>query len=110
VVGVVEFTDLLFAVDSIPAIFAVSDQPLILYTSNIFAILGLRSLYFLLANFVDKFRYLKYGLAFILSFIGLKMVLAPLVHIPSGLSLALVLTVLLCSSLVSVLIPEKKNP
>ncbi len=110
VVGVVEFTDLLFAVDSIPAIFAVSDQPLILYTSNIFAILGLRSLYFLLANFVDRFRYLKYGLAFILTFIGVKMVLAPVVHVPSALSLGLVLSVLLFSSLVSILIPEKGNP
>ncbi len=70
VVAVVEFTDLLFAVDSIPAIFAVSNDPIILYTSNIFAILGLRALYFLLANAFDMFQYLKYSLAFILLFIG----------------------------------------
>lgn len=74
VVAVVEATDLLFAVDSIPAIFAISNDPLILYTSNIFAILGLRTLYFLLANFMNYFKYLKVGLAFILTFIGLKMV------------------------------------
>ncbi len=109
VVAVVEFTDLLFAVDSIPAIFAVSDQPLILYTSNIFAILGLRSLYFLLANFMSHFRFLKYGLAFILSFIGLKMVLAPIFHMPSSLSLGIVLGVLLLSSALSWVIPEEKE-
>lgn len=74
VVAVVEMTDLLFAVDSIPAIFSISDDPFILYTSNIFAILGLRTLYFLLANFMSYFTYLKYGLAIILTFIGLKMI------------------------------------
>ncbi len=81
VVGVIEFTDLLFAVDSIPAIFAISDDPFILYTSNIFAILGLRALYFLLANFIHMFRFLKYGLAIILNFIGVKMVISPVLHI-----------------------------
>ena len=81
VVGVVEFSDLLFAVDSIPAIFAIApNDPFILYASNIFAILGLRSLYFLLANFIDKFAYLKYGIAVILTFIGLKMLLSPVIH------------------------------
>jgi tellurite resistance protein TerC len=89
VVGVIEFTDLLFAVDSIPAIFAIApNDPFILYTSNIFAILGLRSLYFLLANFIHMFSRLKYGLAIILAFIGLKMVIAPFFHISSPLSLA----------------------
>jgi tellurite resistance protein TerC len=91
VVAVIEFTDVLFAVDSIPAIFAIApDDPLILYTSNIFAILGLRALYFLLANFIHMFSLLKYGLAVILSFIGVKMVIAPVYHISSPLSLSIV--------------------
>ncbi|GHB23573.1 TerC family protein [Mongoliitalea lutea] len=97
VVAVVEFTDLLFAVDSIPAIFAISDDPIILYTSNIFAILGLRALYFLLANTFEMFHYLKYGLAFILSFIGLKMILSAIYHVPSPISLAVVGIVLFLS-------------
>lgn len=110
VVGVIEFTDLLFAVDSIPAIFAIAPKdPFILYSSNIFAILGLRSLYFLLANFIGMFRYLKYGLAFILSFIGIKMLLAPIYHISSPLSLAIVVGVLVLSTLASVLIKENKT-
>ncbi|AWW32549.1 hypothetical protein DN752_21690 [Echinicola strongylocentroti] len=90
VVAVIEFTDLLFAVDSIPAIFAISNDPVILYTSNIFAILGLRALYFLLAGAFDMFYYLKHGLAFILVFIGIKMVIAPLYHFPSTMSLLVV--------------------
>ena len=110
VVGVIEFTDLLFAVDSIPAIFAIAPKdPFILYSSNIFAILGLRSLYFLLANFIGMFRYLKYGLAFILSFIGIKMLVAPIYHISSPLSLAIVVGVLVLSTLASVLIKENKT-
>lgn len=102
VVAVIEFTDLLFAVDSIPAIFAISDDPIILYTSNIFAILGLRALYFLLANSFDMFYYLKHGLSFILSFIGLKMILSAVFHIPSPISLAIVGSVLIISILFSV--------
>lgn len=110
VVGVIEFTDLLFAVDSIPAIFAIAPKdPFILYSSNIFAILGLRSLYFLLANFIGMFRYLKYGLAVILSFIGIKMLVAPIYHISSPLSLAIVVGVLVLSTLASVLIKENKT-
>jgi tellurite resistance protein TerC len=70
----IEFTDIVFAIDSVPAIFAITKEPLIVFTSNIFAILGLRSLYFLMAGVADKFRYLKYGLGFILVFVGLKMV------------------------------------
>ena len=109
VVGVIEFTDLLFAVDSIPAIFAIAPKdPFILYSSNIFAILGLRSLYFLLANFIGMFRYLKYGLAFILSFIGIKMLIAPIYHISSPLSLAIVVGVLVLSTLASLIIKENK--
>ncbi|GAB3666387.1 TerC family protein [Echinicola sediminis] len=90
VLAVIEFTDLLFAVDSIPAIFAVSDDPIILYTSNIFAILGLRALYFLLAGAFEMFSYLKYGLAAILAFIGTKMVFSSIYHIPSTFSLLIV--------------------
>jgi len=110
VVGVIEFTDLLFAVDSIPAIFAIApNDPFILYTSNIFAILGLRSLYFLLANFIHLFSRLKYGLAIILSFIGFKMLVAPFFHISSPLSLAVVGGVLLLSIVSSVVFPVKEN-
>lgn len=110
VVGVIEFTDLLFAVDSIPAIFAIApDDPFILYTSNIFAILGLRALYFLLANFIHLFSKLKYGLAIILSFIGVKMVISPLYHIESITSLIVVGSVLLLSVLASVVFPEKEE-
>jgi tellurite resistance protein TerC len=108
VVGVIEFTDLLFAVDSIPAIFSIApDDPFILYTSNIFAILGLRSLYFLLANFMHLFSRLKYGLAVILSFIGIKMIIAPIYHIPSTVSLAIVGGVLAVSTLASVVYPQR---
>jgi len=110
VVGVIEFTDLLFAVDSIPAIFAIApDDPFILYTSNIFAILGLRSLYFLLANFIHLFSKLKYGLAIILAFIGVKMVISPVFHIESIHSLLVVGGVLVLSVLASVLFPEKQG-
>ncbi|WP_312078265.1 TerC/Alx family metal homeostasis membrane protein [Chryseobacterium sp.] len=109
VVGVIEFTDVLFAVDSIPAIFAISNDPFILYTSNIFAILGLRSLYFLLANFIHMFSKLPYGLAIILAFIGVKMLIAPWYHIPSPISLGIVGGVLVISVLVSIMFPEKKE-
>ena len=110
VVGVIEFTDLLFAVDSIPAIFAIApDDPFILYTSNIFAILGLRSLYFLLANFIHMFSRLKYGLAIILAFIGLKMIIAPFYHITSPFSLAVVGGVLILSVVSSKLFPIKEE-
>jgi tellurite resistance protein TerC len=110
VVGVIEFTDLLFAVDSIPAIFAIApDDPFILYTSNIFAILGLRALYFLLANFIHLFSKLKYGLAIILSFIGVKMVISPFFHIESIHSLIVVGGVLVLSVIASLLFPEKEE-
>jgi tellurite resistance protein TerC len=110
VVGVIEFTDLLFAVDSIPAIFAIApDDPFILYTSNIFAILGLRALYFLLANFIHLFSKLKYGLAIILAFIGVKMVVSPVFHIESIHSLMVVGGVLVLSVIASVLFPEQES-
>jgi tellurite resistance protein TerC len=105
---VIEFTDLIFAVDSIPAIFAIApDDPFILYTSNIFAILGLRALYFLLANFIHMFSRLKYGLALILAFIGIKMILSPFYHISSTVSLMIVGGVLILSVVASLLWPEE---
>lgn len=109
VVAVIEFTDLLFAVDSIPAIFAISNDPFILYTSNIFAILGLRALFFLLDNFIHLFNKLPYGLAVILSFIGVKMIIAPFYHIESVFSLMVIGGVLLISVILSVMFPDKKE-
>jgi tellurite resistance protein TerC len=97
----VESTDLVFAVDSIPAIFAVTNDPFIVYTSNVFAILGLRSLYFLLANVMDKFQYLKMGLAVVLTFVGIKMVMVDLYKIPVGVSLAVIAGILAVSVLAS---------
>ncbi|WP_026976187.1 TerC/Alx family metal homeostasis membrane protein [Flavobacterium tegetincola] len=107
VLAVIEFTDLLFAVDSIPAIFAISDDPFILYTSNIFAILGLRALFFLLDNFLYMFSMLKYGLAIILTFIGLKMIVAPFYHVESVFSLIIIGGILIGSVLLSALFAEK---
>lgn len=110
VVGVIEFTDLLFAVDSIPAIFAIAPKdPFILYASNILAILGLRSLYFLLANFIDKFKYLKYGIAVILSFIGVKMLIAPVYHIDSLTSLIVLLCILTITVVLSLFIKTDES-
>jgi tellurite resistance protein TerC len=90
VLVLVETTDLIFAVDSIPAIFAVTRDPFLVYTSNVFAILGLRSLYFLLAGVMGKFSYLKLGLSAVLVFVGIKMVVADLYKIPSFVSLAVI--------------------
>lgn len=101
VLVVVETTDVIFAVDSIPAIFAVTNDPFIVYTSNVFAILGLRSLYFLLANIVDRFQYLKLGLAFVLTFVGTKMVLVDLYKVPVEISLAVIASILTVSILAS---------
>jgi tellurite resistance protein TerC len=90
----IEATDIVFAVDSIPAIFSVTEDPFIVYTSNIFAILGLRALYFALAGMMDRFRHLKIGLALVLVFVGLKMLLSGLLHIPIGVSLAVIVLLL----------------
>lgn len=90
----VEVTDLIFAIDSIPAIFGVTTDPFIVYTSNIFAVMGLRSLYFLLAAVVDRFHLLKYGLALILTFVGFKMLAERWVEIDVALSLAIILSIL----------------
>lgn len=99
---VVETTDVIFALDSIPAIFAVTRDPFIVYTSNVFAILGLRSLYFVFANVMGKFYYLKLGLAVVLSYVGVKMVLADIYHIPTALSLVVIALVLAAAILASV--------
>lgn len=110
VVAVIEFTDLIFAVDSIPAIFAIApNDPFILYTSNIFAILGLRALYFLLANFMYMFSRLHYGLAVILAFIGVKMLISPFYHISSPHSLMVVAGVLIIAVAASLLFPVKEK-
>jgi tellurite resistance protein TerC len=98
---VVESTDLIFAVDSIPAIFAVTQDPFIVYTSNVCAILGLRALYFLLAGVMDKFEYLKYGLAAVLIFVGIKMVIVEFYKIPVGISLGVVAAILTISIIAS---------
>jgi tellurite resistance protein TerC len=105
---VIESSDLIFAVDSIPAILAISHDRFIVYTSNIFAILGLRSLYFAIAGIMGYFRFLKIGLAFVLSFVGLKM-LAAFFHfeIPILLSLGIIISILVISILASVIIKEK---
>jgi tellurite resistance protein TerC len=94
VVLVVEWCDLVFAIDSIPAIFAVTRDPFLVYSSNIFAILGLRALFFVLAGMLDKFVYLKTGVAFILVFVGLKMTVSGWIHIPTALSLAIIVLTL----------------
>jgi len=103
----IEVTDLVFAVDSIPAIFAITTDPFIVFTSNIFAIMGLRALYFLLADVADRFHLLKYGLAMVLTFIGSKMLIAPWYHVPVQASLAIV-AVLIGASVVASLIATRK--
>jgi tellurite resistance protein TerC len=101
VLVLVEFTDLLFALDSIPAIFAVTREPFIVYTSNVFAIMGLRSLYFLLAGVVQKFVYLRYGLAFILTFVGFKILTESFLHISNVVSLLVIAAALVTSIVAS---------
>jgi tellurite resistance protein TerC len=107
VLVVVETTDVIFAVDSIPAILAITTDPFIVYSSNVFAILGLRALYFLLSGILDKFRYLKVGLSLVLCFVGVKMVVVDIYKIPIGLSLVMVAGILTVSMLASVLIKPK---
>lgn len=105
----VEATDLIFAVDSIPAIFAVTKDPFIVFTSNIFAILGLRSLFFLLAGVMDRFVYLKIGLAFVLLFVGGKMLAMEWVKIPVGVSLLVVFGILAVSVVASLVATRRKG-
>jgi tellurite resistance protein TerC len=104
---IIETTDLLFAVDSIPAVLAVTREPFIVYTSNVFAILGLRSLYFALAGMIEKFHLLHYGLSLILIFIGLKMIGSHYAKVPIGVALGVVAGVLLLSIVGSLLFPKK---
>ena len=104
----VEATDVVFAVDSIPAIFGITHDPFIVYASNVCAILGLRSLYFLLACAVQKFVFLRPGLAIILSFIGAKMLLADVFHIPTAVSFGVVGFVLLAAIGLSLLINRQR--
>jgi tellurite resistance protein TerC len=108
---VIESTDLIFAVDSIPAILAISHDRFIVYTSNIFAILGLRSLYFAVAGIMGYFRYLKVGLSIILAFVGLKMLVSYFnFEIPIFISLSVIVAILLISVVASLLIPNKESP
>ncbi len=123
VLAAIEFTDIVFAVDSIPAVFGITKDPFLVFTSNVFAVLGLRSLYFLLAGIMDKFRFLKYGLAFILAFVGVKMLLpaaaagyarlagglTPHWELPRLLSLALILAILAASIVASLLAPPLRR-
>ncbi len=106
---VVETTDILFATDSVPAILAVTRDAFIVYTSNVFAILGLRSIYFALAGMMELFSYLHYGLASILIFIGVKMLLSDYYPIPTGIALSVVAGVLAISIIASLLFPPKKK-
>src|SRR5688572_29150798 len=109
VVVLIEGTDLIFAVDSIPAILAISEDPFIVYTSNVFAILGLRSLYFALAAIEQYFRYLKYGLAVVLVFVGIKMCLTDIYKIPVEISLIVIVFILTLSMLASVIFRKQTN-
>jgi len=105
VLVLVETTDLIFAVDSIPAIFAVTTNPFLVYTSNVCAILGLRSLYFLLAGIIDKFRFLQVGLAIVLVFVGTKMLIADMFRIPIGIALGVVAGILAMAIVMSLMFP-----
>ena len=109
VLMVINITDVVFAVDSIPAVLAISNDAFIVYTSNIFAILGLRSIYFALSGMIHLFRFLKYGLALILTFVGIKMLIAAYYDIPTGFALALVLSILALSMITSIVFKEKKH-
>ena len=107
VLMVVEITDVTLAVDSIPAVFGITQDPFIVYTSNVFAILGLRAMYFLLAGVLNRLRYLTVGLSFVLLFIGAKMVGEPWLHIPDHISLLIVAGILLLALLASLLFPAR---
>lgn len=109
VLVLIEFSDVIFAMDSIPAIFAITNDPFIVFTSNIFAILGLRALYFLLADMADRFHLLKYGLAVVLIFVGTKMLIVDWFKIPVAVSLGVVVSILGTSILLSLLATRKKK-
>ena len=105
----VELSDVIFAVDSIPAIFAVTTDPFIVLTSNLFAILGLRAMYFLLANVAERFSMLKYGLALVLIFIGIKMLIVEFYHIPIAVSLGVVGGILAVTLLINAWVNRKND-
>ena len=108
---VIETSDLIFAVDSIPAVLAISKEAFIVYTSNVFAVVGLRSLYFFLAAIIDSFRFLKTGISIILFYVGLKMMVSNFIHIPALLSLSVVLGILAASIVLSIVIkPGNRLP
>jgi tellurite resistance protein TerC len=109
VLVLVEFTDIIFAVDSIPAIFAVTSEPFLVFTANAFAILGLRAMYFLLADLMYRFVYLKIGLAFVLVWVGVKMALHDIVKIPSGISLTVILVILAVAITASLIVSRNKE-
>ncbi|MFZ6843648.1 TerC family protein [Undibacterium sp. RuTC16W] len=105
----IEISDVIFAVDSIPAIFAVTTDPFIVFTSNIFAIMGLRALYFLLADMANRFHLLKFGLAFVLMFVGVKMLIVKWMHIPTAISLTVIASILISSIVASLIATRKKQ-
>jgi tellurite resistance protein TerC len=106
---IIESTDVLFAVDSIPAIFAVTTDPLLVFTSNVFAILGLRSLYFALAAMIEKFRYLKISLVFILAYVGLKMILSHSYPVPTTVSLCIIMIILCAGVAASIFVSHRES-
>src|SRR5438477_7337442 len=106
---VIDVMDLVFAVDSIPAVFAITRDAFIVYTSNICAILGLRSLYFLLANLIDRFIYLKTGLALVLAFVGIKMIVADYFPVPTPISLALIVFILAVTITISMIVTQNRT-
>jgi len=106
---VIELTDILFALDSIPAILAITADPFIVFSSNILAILGLRSMYFLISRMLDKFRFINYSLVIILAFVGLKMLFSSYIHLPEWVSLTVISTALIGGIVASLLIPEQEN-
>jgi tellurite resistance protein TerC len=106
---VIELTDLIFAVDSIPAVLAITRDQFVAYTSNICAILGLRSLYFLLAGLMDRFIYLRTGLALVLAFVGIKMIIADYLPIPRSLSLGIIVLILAVTIGISMLKTQKRG-
>jgi len=110
VLVMVETTDLIFAVDSIPAVLAISHDPFIVYTSNVFAILGLRTLFFALASLMRLFHYLHYGLSAVLVLVGLKMILSDFVHIPTWITLVTIAVIILGCTIASVVRPRPESP
>jgi tellurite resistance protein TerC len=106
---IIELTDILFALDSIPAILAITADPFIVFSSNILAILGLRSMYFLISRMLAKFRYINYSLVVILGFVGIKMLLVEVIHFPEWVSLSVIAVALIGGVLASLYIPEDKE-